>query len=138
MIGPHHRQLLRFVLVGVLNTGFSYLVYVGLLYAGVHYVLANLGALVLGIVFSFRTQGLLVFGNPEWRRLRRFVPVWGFMFLINTGLIALLLRFGFNAYVAGALALLPVVALSYLLQKFFVFMPSDPPAAAAKVSNRRS
>ena len=126
MNGLRHSQFVRFVFVGALNTGFSYLVYASLVYIGLHYVLANLGALVLGIVFSFRTQGLLVFGTPEWRRLLRFVPVWGFIFLINTGCIALLLRIGFNAYVAGALALLPTVALSYLLQKFFVFVTSKP------------
>jgi putative flippase GtrA len=40
-------QLLRFLVVGVLNTGFSYGVYALGLYVGMRYELANLLSLVL-------------------------------------------------------------------------------------------
>lgn len=114
-------QAVRFLVVGALNTAFSYCVYAALLMVGFGFVTANFGALVLGIFFSFRTQGALVFGNREWRRLARFVPVWGCIFVFNIGIIALLTRAGLNEYLAGAVALLPVTALSFMLQKFFVF-----------------
>ena len=119
-------QWLRFIAVGVLNTSFSYGVYAVLLWLGLNFVAANFGAVLLGIIFSFRTQGTYVFGSSRWGRLRRFVPVWGVIFLLNICVIALLLRFGLNAYVAGAVALVPITLLSYLLQKFFVF--ADPPS----------
>jgi putative flippase GtrA len=114
-------QVMRFVLVGALNTGFSYSLYVLLVWLGLHYAIANLCATIVGIIFSFRTQGALVFADRDWQHLRRFVPVWLVIYGINVGLIALLVRAGLNPYLAGAAALPPTVALSFLLQKHFVF-----------------
>ena len=100
-------EFVRFVLVGVLNTAFGYAVYAGLLYLGLHYALANLMALLLGIAFSFRTQGTLVFRNPDLRLIVRFAACWLLILGFNIGLIALFMHFGLDAYVAGALSLLP-------------------------------
>lgn len=112
---------LRFLFVGVLNTGFSYSLYVLLVWLGIHFAPANLLATLAGIAFSFRTQGALVFGRSDWRLLRRFVPVWIAIYAINISIIALLIHFGLTAYIAGAVAILPTVLLSFLLQKRYVF-----------------
>lgn len=117
-------RIVRFGLVGVLNTAFSYGVYAGLLYAGLGYVWANLLALVIGILFSFRTQGALVFNNRDHRLIGRFALCWGLIWLVNVGLIAALVRAGFDAYWAGALALPPVTLLSFFMQKVLVFAPA--------------
>jgi len=113
--------VVRFLLVGVLNTGFSYGLYVILVWAGVHFAVANLVATVAGILFSFRMQGRFVFGNTDGALLWRFVPVWIVLWLLNVGLITALVRWGLDPYSAGALALVPTVAASYLVQKHFVF-----------------
>jgi len=123
-------QLVRFVLVGLLNTGFSYGIYAALLYAGADYVAANFGALVLGILFSFRTQGTLVFRNPSGRLFYRFCGSWLLIFLLNIGLITALLHVGLSAYAAGALALAPVAIGSFVVQKLLVFGPVRTTAAA--------
>jgi putative flippase GtrA len=115
------RQLVRFLAVGLLNTGFSYSVYAFFVWLGLSYVVANLLSLLAGIVFSFRTQGKLVFGNADARLFGKYVLVWLVIFLVNIGCIRVALGFGANAYLAGALALVPTVALSYVLQKFVVF-----------------
>lgn len=115
------QQVARFVLVGVLNTAFSFSIYGLLVWLGLHYSIANLVATVAGIVFSFRTQGALVFGNRDWRLFRRFVPVWAVIYGVNVGLIALFISAGLNAYSAGAAALPPTVVMSFLLQKHLVF-----------------
>lgn len=114
-------HFLRFVLVGLLNTVFSYSLYTLLVWLGMHFAAANLCATLAGIAFSFRTQGALVFGSHDWRLLRRFVPVWIGIYSINVGLITVLMAAGFNAYFAGAVALPPTILLSFLLQKRFVF-----------------
>ena len=116
-----NRQIVRFLAVGVLNTGFSYGVYALFVWIGLSYVFANLLSLLAGILFSFRTQGRLVFGNADARLFGKYVFVWLLIFLVNIGCIRAAMSFGANAYVAGALALLPTVALSYVLQKFVVF-----------------
>lgn len=119
-------QFVRFVLVGLLNTGFSYAVYALFLYVGLPYVLANLMALLLGIVFSFRTQSTLVFRNRDPRLLMRFAACWLLIFGLNIGLITLLMRAGLDAYAAGALALLPMTLISYFVQRLLVFGSSQP------------
>jgi len=118
MVAP---RFVRFLLVGGLNTGFSYGLYVVLVWAGMHFVAANLLATVAGILFSFRTNGRFVFRNTDASLFSRFVPAWLSLWLLNVGLIAGLVRWGLDPYSAGALALVPTVAVSYLVQKHFVF-----------------
>ncbi len=115
-------EFARFLLVGVVNTGFSYAVYALLLYAGMVYYAANFGAMAAGVGFSFLTQGRLVFRNRDGRLIFRFTAGWVVIYGINIGIIALLLRWlDLNAYAAGALALLPITLISYFVQKFLVF-----------------
>ncbi len=114
-------QLVRFVLVGIVNTGFSYAIYAGLLYVGLSYAIANLIALLVGILFSFKTQGALVFNNSDNRRLFRFVLAWISIYTLNILIIGRFIALGLNPYTAGALALPFAVLFSYLTQKYFVF-----------------
>lgn len=117
-------QGIRFVFVGLLNTAFSYLIYAAFLFVGLGYQLANFISLVAGILFSFKTQGRLVFHNPDNRLLGRFVLSWLLIYLCVIALIGQLIAFGIDAYSAGALSLPLSVALSYLTQKYFVFRHS--------------
>lgn len=118
-----HRWL-RFLLVGGLNTAFGYAVYALLLFLGLNYALANLLALSLGLVFSFRTHSGVVFGQHDRRRFLRYLLSWGAIYLFNIGIIALLLQRGLSAYAAGIVTIVPVAALSYLAQRHFVFRPT--------------
>ncbi len=126
-------QGVRFVLVGVLNTTFSYLIYAGLLFVGFGYQLANLLALLLGILFSFKTQGHLVFNNPNNRLLGRFVVSWTLIYFFTITLIGWIMTLGFDAFAAGALSLPLSVVLSYLAQRYFVFRKSA--AGKTRVGN---
>ena len=123
-------RFVRFLVVGGMNTGFSYGLYVVLVWAGMHFVVANLLATAAGILFSFRTQGRFVFGNTDGSLFSRFVPAWILLWLLNVGLITALVRWGQDPYSAGALALVPTVAVSYFVQKHFVFKapPSHSPS----------
>lgn len=114
-------HIVRFLAVGTLNTAFSYAIYAGFLYLGLGYQLANLIALVLGILFSFKTQGQLVFKNTDNRLFGRFLLSWMLVYLGTITLIGRIIALGFDAYTAGALALPFSVALSYLMQKYYVF-----------------
>jgi putative flippase GtrA len=115
------RRLVRFLLVGGINTAFSYTVYATFLLFGLGYALANLLALIASILFSFKTQGTLVFNNTAHRLIFRFSICWLFIYLCNIAFIREMLTLGLDAYTAGALAIPPVIVLSYLLQKYFVF-----------------
>lgn len=128
-------QALRFVIVGGINTAFSYGFYAFFLFVGFGYAMANLMALILGILFSFKTQGRFVFNNPDNRRFGRFVLVWAVIYLATIALIGQFIALGLNAYVAGALALPFSTLLSYLSQKYFVFRLTTSEVAAPEKSN---
>lgn len=117
-------HFVRFILVGILNTSFSYLIYAGFLFVGFNYALANLLALITGILFSFKTQGHFVFHNPDNRLLGRFILSWGLIYICTIIFIGRIIALGLDAYSAGALALPLSVLLSYLTQKHFVFRKS--------------
>ena len=114
-------QAFRFVVVGVGNTAFSYAIYAAFLFLGFGYAIANLVALLLSILFSFKTQGKFVFNNTDNRRFGRFVMTWAVIYLATITLIGQFIAWGLNAYAAGALALPFSTLLSYLSQKYFVF-----------------
>lgn len=120
-------EVVRFVVVGILNTSVSYLIYALLLSVGLRYQIANLIALVIGILFSFKTQGHLVFNNRNNRLLGRFILSWAFIYACVIFLIGQIIHLGLDAYAAGALALPFSAVLSYVIQKYFVFKGAAQP-----------
>ncbi|MEO8936840.1 MAG: GtrA family protein [Burkholderiaceae bacterium] len=114
-------ELVRFGVVGLVNTAFSYAIYAILIYAGLGYALAFLTALVLGVIFSFLMQGRWVFGSTEGNRFPRFVLAWIVLYGISVLIIKVAVAAGLNTYLSGALALPVTSALSYFAQKYFVF-----------------
>jgi putative flippase GtrA len=129
-------QIFRFVAVGMINTGFSYGVYAYFIFLGFDYALANLLALLLGILFSFKTQGRFVFRNSDNRLFGRFLIGWAVIYLATITLIGQFIALGLNAYVSGALALPFSTTLSYLLQKYFVFQTPQSPSHSLQNPNR--
>ena len=122
------RRFIRFLLIGGINAAFSYSVYAIFLLVGLGYALANFLALISGILFSFKTQGTWVFNNTAQGLFFRFLICWLLIYLCNIGFIRQMLAFGLDPYTAGALAIPPIVVISYLVQKYFVFNAKDRPA----------
>lgn len=119
---PNAGELGRFVLAGLVNTGFSYCVYALCLWLGLAYPLANLAAMIAGLLIGFLTQGHFVFRRLEGRRFPVFVLSWFGLWGVNVLLIRLLLPLmSGNAYLAGALAMCVIVPLSFGVQKYLVF-----------------
>ena len=123
------RTLARWILVGGLNTVVSYLLYAGLIFLGLHYVVAQTVGTVLSVLFNFRSTGRLVFGSRDDRLVLRFFAVYGVTYVLGITGLWLLHTIGVNSYVAGALTLPPGAAIAYVLQRRFVF-PREPTPAA--------
>lgn len=113
---------IRFILIGGINTAFSYSIYALMLFLGLNYSLANFIAMATGVIFSFRTQGIFVFRVAEKRLFWRFLLCWIFIYILNILIIRQIMQFGPGPYVSGAIAMIPVTALSYFAQNMFVFM----------------
>lgn len=114
-------QFVRYILIGIGNTAFSFGVYSTLLFVGFEYRIASLLALVVGIIFSFITQGTVVFKNVTRMTFAKFVIAWIIIYILNISVIAFLMHFSMNAYLAGAIATLPVTLVSYFIFKLVVF-----------------
>lgn len=119
-------EAVRFVVIGALNTLFGFSAYALLVYLGVQYHLAITISTVAGILFNFRTTGSLVFRNTSTRLLVRFAAVYGFTYLLNMGLVTLLVNMGIGEIISGALALPVIVAVTFVVQKTIVFKSKAP------------
>lgn len=117
----YKNNLFRFFLISGLNTAFGYGVFALLISLAVHYSLAIFISTFLGILFNFKTIGVLVFKNSNNILIFKFFMVYGITYLINVGCMALLKYFGMNIYLGGALLLIPVGLIAYFLNKSIVF-----------------
>lgn len=115
------REFVRFVLVGLVNTAFSYGVYALFIFLGFHYSLATLFQIVLSTLFNFNTFGKLVFKKSDRWAILRFILVSLTLYLIYTFGIKALRSFRLNDYISGAIMVFPVMMTSFFLNKFFVF-----------------
>lgn len=111
----------KFLLVGVLNTLFGYGIYLLFLFLGCHYSVAAFMGTVLGVLFNFKTTGLLVFRNKNNKLIFNFVYVYVFGYIVNVLCLGIFNFFNINLYIAGGFLLLPMALLSFLLLKKFVF-----------------
>ena len=115
-------QFIQFVFVGVLNTAFGYGVYCLMLWIGLSYWWATLIANVLGVVFNFKTTGVLVFKNHNNWLFFRFALCYVLAYFLNVGIIALFTHFTtINQYISGFVATVCVALFSFFFQKFIVF-----------------
>ena len=116
------RKLILFFLVAGLNTLFGYGLFAGLIFVGVPYVLATLIALFLGVLFNFKTYGVLVFKNNDNSRIVRFIGVYAVTYITNISLMFLFRElWGLNDYEIGAILAIPIGLLGFALNKKWVF-----------------
>jgi len=112
----------RFLLTGVLNTIFGYLIFCLFTYLiGNAYVSVTLST-IAAVLFNFRTYGKLVFKSHDNSKIVRFFAAY--LFIIATQMVLLkgLAYFGItNPYLAVALLVLPMATLSFIILKKFVF-----------------
>ena len=116
-------QPIKFLVVGAVNTVFGYSCYAGLLFIGLHYSLAALFGMLLGIAFNYLSTSKYVFNTTPANisRVIRFVLVYSLQYLLNVLCLWFLEQSGFNPYISGLLLILPMAVVSYLLLNYFVY-----------------
>lgn len=115
------KQLILFFLVGGINTLFGYFLYALLIFLHLHFALASLLGTIGGVMFNFKTTGIIVFNNHDNRLIFKFIAVYATTYLVNVSGLKLFSIYNTNMYLAGAVLVLPVALLGYVLQKKFVF-----------------
>ena len=123
--------LFRFVLVGVLNTAFSYCGYSLLVLLGIPYGWALTLMTVAAQFWNFATTGRLVFGNRRRSLIFRFLAAGGSIYLVNMSTLTLLVEvFGVGELAAQAMLVPLVILVSFAINKTWVFRSGrDGPAA---------
>jgi putative flippase GtrA len=105
-------KIIRFFLVSGINTAFGYGLFSFLVFIGLHYAIAGLIGTILGILFNFKTTGLLVFGSNKNGLIIKFIGVYGINYVISMSLLTLLERSGLDSFLS--LSLLQVADVSLL------------------------
>lgn len=114
-------QFVKFLLVGVLNTIFGYIVFALSIYFGVHYSIAIIISNVAGTLFNFKTTGVLVFESHENSLIVKFFGVYVIIYFLNLlGLMALHHDVA-SRYIGQAILAFPLALVSFYLNRKFVF-----------------
>lgn len=111
----------RFVVVGLFNTFWSYLLYAAFLYIGLSYGIASLLTIIISVAVGFLAQGTFVFGGARREALPRFILVWIAIYLAYIGVIRISSAAGLDHYVGGLIGTPVAAVLSYFLQLHYVF-----------------
>lgn len=115
------KQLIRFALIGTVNTMVGYGVYCLFLFIDFHYTLAALLSTIFGICFNFFTTGRYVFGNQNVRTFPRFVALYGCLYFVGIFFLQIWESFVHSYYLAGLLNIPLMAAITFWLQKRLVF-----------------
>lgn len=115
----------KFILVGILNTAFGYGAFALLMYTGLHYSAAVVLSTIAGILFNFKTTGVLVFKNKDNSLIFKFIAVYTLVCI--TGIIILRLAeiAHINLYFAGLVSTGICAVTAFLLNKNWVFKKSS-------------
>jgi putative flippase GtrA len=114
-------NFLRFMLTGLLNTGFGYASYAALVLTGMPLWLAVGAATLLAILFNFYSYGGLVFGKTQKRYMPAFLAFYAALGLGNYLALRALTHAGIGPLVSQAI-LVPLLAITgYLGMRLLVF-----------------
>jgi putative flippase GtrA len=95
-------KLYKFLFVSVLNTAFGYGLFALLIFIELPYQLVLLIGTIIGILFNFKTLGIIVFKQTENRLFVKFIGVYALVYLFNVACLSLFKYFSISVYVAGA------------------------------------
>ncbi|MFH1968366.1 MAG: GtrA family protein [bacterium] len=115
------KQFICFLFIGGINTLFGYGFFSLFLFLGLHYSIAALFGTILGILFNFKTTGIFVFRSHNNLLIYKFFAVYVAIYFFNVVGLYLFDMVYIRAYVAGAILILPMACLSFVLNKKFVF-----------------
>jgi putative flippase GtrA len=125
--GGFDRQLLRFVMVGALNSVFAFVVFAGLVFTmggRVHYLVLLLVAHVVGVLEAYSLQRWFVFrvSGRWWRELARFWSVYLVALAVNMVALSFLVEVvHFPVLPAQAVVMLGTTLGTFVAHRTFTF-----------------
>lgn len=114
-------RTVRFLLVGILNSAFGFLVFSAVVWAEQGIIVALLAGNVAGLVFNFFSTGGLVFRTLALHHLPKFVTCYVSMLIINYALLEISAHLLDSQVIAQAILTLPMAGLSYAVMTLWVY-----------------
>jgi len=116
-------EIIKFILVGVLNTLIGFIVFSILYFILKDEIFSLFLAYILGIVINFKTYSKYVFTSSDRQIFINFIMIYLGIFLLNSLLLSLIINILIiNPYFAQIIAIVIVTPVLYLLQKKYVFV----------------
>ena len=105
----------KFLVVGLLNTGFGYAVFALLVLAGLAPQIALALAFVIGVAWNYMFHARLVFNQGGFRGVPAYVGSYAAIYLFNAAGLAVLLHAGLPALWAQAILAPSAAVISFFL-----------------------
>lgn len=102
-------RFIKFLFVGLINTGFGYGVYALLVIFNTPPQIALLLAFIVGVLWNYMTTARFVFEVSGFGRLPAYCVCYVFMYALNAGSLQLALNTGVEPLLAQAI-LMPIIA----------------------------
>lgn len=114
-------QIIRYAIVGCINTAIYYTFFALFVYLGFHYPIATLLGFGISIFSGFIMHSIFVFNNKQKARIIVFtlVNVAGYFF--NVLIQMFLHMIDGNIYIDGAMAAVITAVFLYILNKYITF-----------------
>jgi putative flippase GtrA len=119
-------QMVRYLAVGAFNALIAYGVFSLLLSLGVHYTWATLLGGIGAMLVGYKFMKDLVFKSKSRHAFLKFILIFAAMYFASI-FIQFMARKTLNPYISGAIASLACAAISYLLNRKFVFGAGENP-----------
>jgi putative flippase GtrA len=122
------KHLSRFVIVGGVNTALTYALYAGLVWYGIHYLLALTIEYVIGILAGFIANRQWTFANRDriGPALFRYIATYCGVYALNVVLLVFFVESAdMNKLLAQVFALGIATLASYIVQHWWVFRNTE-------------
>ena len=115
-------KFFKFLFVGALNTAFSYCLYAFFVAIGLVPNVTLFFQYVIGVLWNFKTTGVIVFKNNNNKLIFKFIGSYIFTFALNSlFLYTLAEQLKLNDYLSQAILILPMAMISFAIFKLWVF-----------------
>lgn len=122
-------QIIRFGIVGLINSGLSYAIYLGMYALGVHYLLCEFVAFLITIAISYFLNSRYVFKTGRisiketlLRLLKTYLSYFLTGFVLNAVLLVLWIEIiAIPGEIAPLISLFVTVPVNFILNKFWVY-----------------
>lgn len=127
-----NREVISYLIFGVLTTLVNWAVYGIMLRAGIDYRVANAAAWAVSVLFAFLVNKLYVFQSRSWglgfvtRELGAFVACRGVSGIMEMAFMIMMVSWlRMDKYVSKVIVSVIVVIANYVFSKLFIFRKSD-------------